>query len=703
MRTVKSAVKSYINEVYLTHCRSIKLGKIQITYIANNIISGYAKCGHVGIAHQLFDEMFQRDTVSWNPIIAGYINSGCFNRSWNIFNEMRWLRFRVDEYTFASLLKGAASNGKLICGEQLHSIVIKLEYQSDVYTASSLLDMYVKSRRVGDAYVVFNMMPFRSSVTWNAMIAGFVEKRDFQTAFELFDCMEKEGMQIHDGTIAPLLTLLNDPGYYRLTIQLHSKIIKHGLSYNNIVCNALLTAYSECGSLEHAEKLFHGGFDIHDLVSWNSMLGAYIVHKKERLAIKVFYDMQEFGFEPDIYTYTSIISACFESGTQAYGNCFHCLVIKKGLESSTAIANTLIAMYLKSSGKAMADAMRLFESIDHKDSVSWNSVLTGFSQYGLSEDAIKFFGKMRSHDVGIDHYSFSSVLRSCAVLASLHLGRQVHVLVLRTGLESNEHVAGALIFMYSKCGLLDDARRCFEDTPKDSPVTWNFIIFGYAQHGQGKLALELFYQMTKSRVKLDHVTFVAVLTACSHMGWVEEGRHIIETMESTYGIPLRMEHYSCAIDLFGRAGMLDEVKALVKSMPFEPDAMVWKTILAACKMCGDVEYAYEVASHLLEIAPEEHCTYVIMSDIYGRLKRWEEKAQLTRLMRERGVKKVPGWSWIEINNESHAFNAESSSHPNSLEIYDTLEKLMEEIRMLKLASIPEVFVLQRALADEFCE
>ncbi|KNA06851.1 hypothetical protein SOVF_177170 [Spinacia oleracea] len=650
----------------------------------------------------MFDQMSNRDTVSWNAIIAGYVNSGSFFHSWDLLTDMRRRGFVVDEFTFGSLLKGSASKGEFVCGKQLHSMVIKMGCQSDVYTASSLLDMYSKCGRIADAYMLFKIMPERSSVSWNAMIAGVVEQADFDTAFELLGGMQQEGVRIQDGAVAPLLTLLNDPEYFRLTIQLHSQIIKLGLSSNNIVCNSLLTSYSECRSLEYAEKVFTGAFDVHDLVTWNSMLGAYLLHNKDWLGFKVFIDMQECGFEPDIYTYTSVIRACFKEEYQIHGKCLHCLIIKRGLESSTAIANALIAMYLKSTAKEMADAQRLFELIDPKDPVSWNSVLTGFSQYSLNEEAINFFGKMRSHDVGIDHYSFSAVLRSCADLAALQLGRQVHVLALKSGLESNEYVAGSLIFMYSKCGLLNDARSSFEDTPKDSSITWNFIMFGYAQHGKGEITLELFHQMTESKVKLDHVTFVAVLTACSHMGWVEEGRYILKTMESKYGVPLRMEHYSCAIDLFGRAGLLDEVKSLVKSMPFEPDVTVLKTLLGACRNCGDLEYAFQVASHLIEIVPQEHCSYVILSDMYGRLNRWDEKANLTRLMRERGVKKVPGTSWIEINNESHAFNAEDNSHPNTIEIYDTLEGLTQDIRMLKDASKLEDSAEEVALLDEYC-
>ncbi|KAJ8430210.1 hypothetical protein Cgig2_006718 [Carnegiea gigantea] len=663
MRKLSSVARSCIYQASANHCRALKFGINEDVYTANNIITGYTKCGLLSVAHDLFDKMPRRDTVSWNAMIAGCVNSGDFDASWDLFNDMRRHGFLVDGYTFGSALKGIACNAELDSGEQLHSLIIKMGCLSNVFTGSALLNMYAKCGRIDNAHIVFHSISERNSVSWNAMISGYAEQGEFEAALQLLVSMDREGIKIEDGTVAPFLTLLNGSEFFTLTTQLHAKILKSGLISNNVVCNAVLTSYSECESLENAEKVFYGAFDVHDLITWNSMLGAYLLHHKERLALQLFLQMQEFGFEPDIYTYTSVLSACFEDAYQVHGKCLHCLTIKRGLESSIAISNALIAMYLKSAGKSTADALKLFDSIDHKDSVSWNSVLTGFSQFGLSEDAVKFFENMRSHDVGIDHYSFSAVLRSCADLATLQLGRQVHVLALKSGLQSNEHVASSLILMYSKCGLLEHARRSFEDTPNDSPITWNFIIFGYAQHGQGEAALELFHQMTEYKVKLNHITFVAVLTACSHMGWVEEGRHILRTMESDYGVPLRMEHYACAIDLFGRAGLLDEAKALIKSMPFEPDAMVWRTLLGACRNCGDVELASQVASHLLEIDPEEHCTYVILSDMYGRLKKWEEKASLTRLMRERGVKKVPGWSWIELNNEAHAFNAEDSSHP----------------------------------------
>ncbi|XP_007011666.2 PREDICTED: putative pentatricopeptide repeat-containing protein At3g25970 [Theobroma cacao] len=669
-------------KVLTTHCCAIKLGTLADVYTANKILNAYARCKELHIARKLFAEVLHRDIVSWNTMIAGYVNCGNLETAFEIVKDMKRCGFDFDGYTFGSLLKGVASAYRLEVGQQLHSMIVKMGYEENVYAGSAILDMYAKCEKVGDAYMVFECLPEPNSVSWNALIAGFSQMGDRSTVFWLLDCMEKEGVKVDDGTYAPLLTLLDDIEFYKLTIQIHGKIIKRGLACDNTVCNAMITSYSECGSIGDARKVFDDAVGMRDLVTWNSMLAAYLVHEKEELGFKLFLDMQRLGFEPDIYTYTSILSACFEKAHKSHGKSVHAVVIKRGLEYSVPISNALIAMYLKSNSTSMEEALSLFESMELKDRVSWNSILTGFSQIGLSEDALNFFGKMRGFIVEIDHYALSAVLRSCSDLATLQLGRQVHVLAIKLGFETNDFVASALIFMYSKCGIIQDARKSFEETPKDSSIAWNSIIFGYAQNGQGNDALDLFFLMRDTKVRLDHITFVAVLTACSHIGLVEEGLNFLKSMESDYGIPPRMEHYACAVDLFGRAGRLDEAKPLIESMPFKPDAMVWKTLLGACRVCGDIELAAQVASHLLDLEPEEHCTYIILSNMYGHLRRWGEKASVTRLMRERGVKKVPGWSWIEIKNQVHAFNAEDQSHPHCKEIYQMLGGLMEEITWL---------------------
>ncbi|KAK9274261.1 hypothetical protein L1049_019075 [Liquidambar formosana] len=731
---VETSAFAKLCEVSISHGWAIKLGTIRDTYTANNIISGYTKCrelgvahkvfdemphkdtvswnsmvagytrcGELGVAHHLFDEMPHKDTVSWNSMLAGYVNCGSFGTAWELLKTMKRCGFAVDEYSFGSILKGVACASRLDAGQQVHSVIVKTGFDGNVFVGSALLDMYAKCEKVEDAYVVFRRMPERNSVSWNALIAGYAEVGDRGTVFWLLDCMEREGVKIDDGTFAPLLTLLDDAEFYKLMMQMHAKTVKHGLASDTTVCNATITSYSDCGSVEDAERVFDGAVGTRDLVTWNSMLAAYLVHCQGGLAFKVFLDMQELGFEPDIYTYTSVISGCLEEAHQCLGKSLHGLVIKRGLDRSVSISNSLIAMYLKSNSKSMEDALNIFKYMESRDHISWNSILTGFSQIGLSENALKFFGHMRSELVVMDHYAFSAALRSCSDLATLQLGQQVHVLALKSGFESNEYVASALIFMYSKCGIIEDARKSFEATPQDSSITWNSIIFGYAQHGQGNVALDLFNLMRERKVKPDHITFVAVLTACSHIGLTEQGCNFLKSMESDYGILPRMEHYACAIDLYGRAGCLDEAKALIEAMPFEPDAMVWKTLLGACRICGDIELATQVASLLLELEPEEHCTYVLLSNMYGHFGRWDEKASVKRLMRDRRVRKVPGWSWIEVKNEVHAFNAEDRSHLHCEEIYQILDELMEEIKSLDYDATSEIMMQNLDHVDEYCD
>ncbi|KAL3741932.1 hypothetical protein ACJRO7_017416 [Eucalyptus globulus] len=684
MRALHSLVEnkgSALCKALVAHCQATVGGILRDLYTVNNILSGYTKCGEIWVAHQLFDRMRDKDAVSWNTMISGYVNSGKLERAWYFLESMRQCGLEVDAYTFSSMLKGVASAGRLDLGQQLHCLIFKHGYGRNVYAGSALLDMYAKCERVEDAYVVLQHMPQRNSVSWNALISGFAQSGDRETAFWLFDSMEHEGVKPDDGTFAPLLTLLNDHEFFKLTAQIHAKIMKRGLEWKNNVCNAAVSSYSECGSIEDAKKLFDS-IVLRDIVTWNSMLAAYLVHGEEDSAFRLFIDMWWLGIEPDFYTYTSVISACFEEARKNLGKSLHALVIKRGLERSLPISNAFIAMYIKLGNGSMDDAIHVFKSMQSKDRVSWNSMLTGYSQVGLNEDALELFAQMRSLNTEIDHYALSAVLKSCSDLATLILGQQVHALALEFGFESNEYVGSALIFMYSKCGIIKDARNSFKETFQSSSVTWNAIIFAYAQHGLGHDALDLFHLMRARRIKLDHITFVAVLTACSHIGLVEEGYGFLLSMETDYGIPPRMENYACAIDLFGRAGLVNEAKALVELMPFQPDMMVWRTLLGACRSSGNMELACQVGNQLLELEPKEHSTYVLLSDMYGRLKKWGDLARVKRLMRERGVRKVPGWSWIEVQNQVHSFNAEDRSHPLCEDIYPVLEGLMDEVRKL---------------------
>ncbi|MCH97612.1 pentatricopeptide repeat-containing protein [Trifolium medium] len=259
---------------------------------------------------------------------------------------MRISGYAFDNHTFGSILKGVARARRLELGQQLHSVMIKMRLTENVFSGSALLDMYAKCGRVDEALVVFRYMPECNYVSWNTLIAGYSRVGDLEMAFWLLRCQELEGVGIDDGTVSPLLTLLDGVEFYSLVMQLHCKIMKHGLEALSIVSNAIITAYSECCSLQDAQRVFDGAVTCRDLVTWNSMLAAYLLHKKEDLVFEIFIDMQSFGFEPDDYSYTGVISGCSVKEHKSRGESLHGLVIKRGLQVSVPISNALIAMYL---------------------------------------------------------------------------------------------------------------------------------------------------------------------------------------------------------------------------------------------------------------------------------------------------------------------------------------------------------------------
>ncbi|XP_020597258.1 putative pentatricopeptide repeat-containing protein At3g25970 [Phalaenopsis equestris] len=673
-----------------THGFLIKSGTSADIYAWNNVLAGYGRWSGVQAAHNLFDEIPQPDSVSWNSLIAAYALTGNHEQTSRLFQKMLQKSLFCNQYTLGSLLKSVSSSQFPLLGLQLHSFVIKTGLDQNVFSGTALVDMYGKFGKLADAHSAFESIAQPNTVSWNTIISAQAQQGDLTTAISLFRDMEMEGLKPDESSFATLLPLLNDPSCYSMVVQIHAKIVKFGWVVDAIVYNATITAYSECDSLIESEKLFDGMEDIRDSASWNSMLAAYAHHGFMEEAVKLFMKMQKNEIFLDIYTFTSIISACFECGQICQGRILHALVVKSGMEGVLSVSNALIGMYICNT----EEALKFFNSMELRDDVSWNSILTGFSQHGFSEDALKFFCHMRSVRARIDHYAFSAALRSCSDSAVLQLGQQIHGQVLKSSFRSNNFVSSSLIYLYSRCGIIVDARKSFDESSKDDSVSWNSMIFGYAQHGHGEVALNLFHEMQELGVEADHITFVGLLSACSHSGLVEEGSKLLESIEPVYGIRLRMEHYACGVDLFGRAGRLAKAKELIESMPFKPDPMIWMTLLGACRVHGNMDLAGPVAKSLIESEPSVHSTYVILSNMCAGLGFWDGRAMMQRAMRDRGVTKVPGWSWIEVNKKVHSFHAEDRSHPQCEEIYDGLEALMDEIEHVDNECNEESYVIQ---------
>ncbi|CAN0900500.1 Pentatricopeptide repeat-containing protein At3g49710 [Linum grandiflorum] len=454
------------------------------------------------------------------------------------------------------------------------------------------------------------------------------------------------------------------------------------LSLLAAMSNSLLTYYGKNGLLEEAKGVFLGmEEDVRDEVSWNSMIVSYGQHKEGVKAMDLFRKMVHGGLVVDVFTVASMLTAFTCRNDLSWGLQLHCRSIKTGLHCNSHVGSGLIDMYAKC-GENIHESKKVLEEVISPDSVVWNTMIACYSRDDeLSEEALHCLKQMQLAGHKPDDCSLACALSSCSTLSSPSMGKQLHALVIKSDIPSNRiQVNNSLVAMYSRCGNLEDARRLFERMTEHNSVSLNSIIAGYAQHGKGEESVWLFEQMILTNMVPTRITFVALLSACAHTGKLDEGRRYFDMMKREFGIEPEAEHFSCMIDLFGRAGKLGEATRLIQTMPFTPGIAEWATLLGACRKHGNMKLAEKAAKKLLQLEPTNATPYILLSNIYMDSGKWEDVARIRKLMRDRGIKKIPGCSWIELRKKVHVFVAEDNSHPMMKQIRDHLNWIMMKIK-----------------------
>lgn len=536
------------------------------------------------------------------------------------------------------------------------------------------------------AHQLFDQIPQPDLVSYNTLISAYADCGETEQALSLFKDMRDRSFDMDGFTLSGLITACCSNVF--LMKQLHCFAVYGGFDNYTSVNNSLLTYYGKNGLLDEAKRVFHEMDEIKDEVSWNSMIVAYGQHRKGEKALELFQEMVRMGVVVDMFTLATILTAftCVEDllgGLQ-----FHAKLIKCGFHQNSHVGSGLIDLYAKCSG-GMQDCRKVFEEIRSPDLVLWNTMISGYSQNEeFSEDALECFRKMQQVGYCPDDCSFVCVISACSSLSPT-VGKQIHALTIKSFIPSNQiSVNNALVAMYSKCGNLQDARWLFDRMPEYNTVSLNSMIAGYAQHGVEMESLYLFEWMLQKNIPPTSVTFISVLSACVHTGKVQEGQKYFSIMTDQFGIEPEAEHYSCMIDLFGRAGKLTEAEKLIEAMPVSPGTFGWAALLSACRTHGNTELALKAANQLLQLEPSNAVPYVMLANIYSSAGKWEEVATIRRLMRDRGVKKKPGCSWIEVNKRVHVFVAGDSSHPMIKEIHVYLEEM--SMKMKRAGYVPDV-------------
>lgn len=583
----------------------------------NAMISGYLLNGQLDPARQVFDQMPQRDLVSWNVMISGYVRNKSLSAARNLFEMMP----KRDVVSWNTMLSGYAQNGYADAARRIFDRML----EKNEISWNGLLAAYVQNGRIEEACMLFESKANWEVVSWNSLMGGFVKQKRLGDAKWIFDRMP----------------------------------VRDEVSWNTMI-----TGYAQNNYLAEAQRLFEEA-PVKDVFTWTAMVSGYVQNGKVDEARMIFDAMPE----KNTVSWNAMIAGYVQTKRMDMAReLFEAMTCK-----NVASWNTMITGYAQSG--EITHARNLFDRMPQHDCISWAAIIAGYAQSGYSEDSLRLFIEMKRYGERLNRSPFTSVLSTCANLASLELGKQLHGQLVKVGFEAGCFVGNALLVMYCKCGSVEEAYHAFEEIVDKDVISWNTMIAGYARHGFGKDALMLFKSMKTVGIKPDDITMVGILSACSHTGLVEKGTEYFYSMNRDYGVIPNSKHYTCMVDLLGRAGRLDEAQNLMKNMPFEPDAATWGALLGACRLYGKTELAEKAAEVIFEMEPENAGMYVLLSNLYAASGRWGDVSKMRLKMRDRGVKKVTGYSWLEVQNKVHTFSVGDTLHPEKDRIYAYLEEL----------------------------
>ncbi|KAG4984795.1 hypothetical protein GLYMA_12G001100v4 [Glycine max] len=679
LASVLSAIASLaaLNHGLLVHAHAIKQGFESSIYVASSLINMYGKCQMPDDARQVFDAISQKNMIVWNAMLGVYSQNGFLSNVMELFLDMISCGIHPDEFTYTSILSTCACFEYLEVGRQLHSAIIKKRFTSNLFVNNALIDMYAKAGALKEAGKHFEHMTYRDHISWNAIIVGYVQEEVEAGAFSLFRRMILDGIVPDEVSLASILSACGNIKVLEAGQQFHCLSVKLGLETNLFAGSSLIDMYSKCGDIKDAHKTY-SSMPERSVVSVNALIAGYAL-KNTKESINLLHEMQILGLKPSEITFASLIDVCKGSAKVILGLQIHCAIVKRGLLcGSEFLGTSLLGMYMDS--QRLADANILFSEFSSlKSIVMWTALISGHIQNECSDVALNLYREMRDNNISPDQATFVTVLQACALLSSLHDGREIHSLIFHTGFDLDELTSSALVDMYAKCGDVKSSVQVFEElATKKDVISWNSMIVGFAKNGYAKCALKVFDEMTQSCITPDDVTFLGVLTACSHAGWVYEGRQIFDVMVNYYGIEPRVDHYACMVDLLGRWGFLKEAEEFIDKLEVEPNAMIWANLLGACRIHGDEKRGQRAAKKLIELEPQSSSPYVLLSNMYAASGNWDEARSLRRTMIKKDIQKIPGCSWIVVGQETNLFVAGDISHSS----YDEISKALKHLTAL---------------------
>ncbi|XP_075499243.1 LOW QUALITY PROTEIN: pentatricopeptide repeat-containing protein At3g22150, chloroplastic-like [Primulina tabacum] len=674
------------------HCHILRSHVNPSRIVYNSLLNMYLACllseVHLlrcDMVARLFKTMRKRNVVSWNTMISWYAKSSKFVEAVGIFLMMMKTDVKPTVVSFVNLFPAVAGLRDIEIANLVFGMVVKLgdEYVNDLFVVSSAISMYAEVGCLDTARKIFNNCSEKNAHVWNAMIGSYVQNNCPIDALELFcNALEYQNDDdIDDVTFLLALTAASQLQCLDVAQQLHSYLIKISFASSIVLLNAVIALYSRCNWICDSFKVF-SEMQERDVVSWNSMIFALVQNGLDDEGLMLVYEMQKHGFSTDDVTITALLSAASNLRDLEIGKQTHAYLIRHCIQFS-GMESYLIDMYAKSGLTQAAETIFNSNCKDDRDQASWNAMISGSMQNGLIGQSFIIFQQMMEENVIPNAMTLVSILPACSQSGNIGLGKLLHGFAIRNFMDQNVFVSSAMVDMYSKSGAIVYAERVFMTTTGKNSVTCTNMILGYGQHGMVEKAFMLFYSMEEWGVDPDAVTFVAVLSACSYAGLIDEGIEIFELMECKYGIRPSREHYACIVDMLGRVGRVVEAYDFALRLGKEGNVSgIWGSLLAACKIHKNFELGKSVANKLLEIEGAGRITgyHVLLSNMHAEEGNWEDVKSLRQEMLQKGWTKEVGCSWIDASGYANCFTSKDRRHPQCAEIYQLLKVLSENMK-----------------------
>ncbi|XP_064998139.1 pentatricopeptide repeat-containing protein At4g13650-like [Musa acuminata AAA Group] len=641
------------------HGRAIAFGLRHNLYVASLLIARYFHFGDPATARLVFDDGRRggpSKTLLWNSLIRGYLNDGRPRSALHVYREMVAARplaqCEPDRVTFHLVITACTHLSEFDLGSRVGGHARAKGLDSDLMVGTALLDMHGKAGEIGSARKVFDGMASRDVVAWNAMIAGYSRIGSLYEAVSLFNVMRLgQGVLPSEATLVSLISGCGRSGSPKDGEAIHADAIKLGFEASLFVLNSLIEMYTNCDCLGVACKLFDR-MVFKDGVSWSTMIGGYVQHKRPYDALKLFeWMIMNTQTPPTRSILVNVILACADLGDWEEGK----LIEEKYLTSKQSesawdpsMVTTLAYMYAKC-GK-LDVSLNLLDRVEVRgDTIAWNAVMKAYAELGIVDEVLYLTLVMQRRGINPDLVTIVTLLSAISHTTFLKKVMEAHAQIIKRGFEMERQIANCLVDAYAKSGSITDSSKVFEDIAEKDVVSWSTMIKAFAWEGKVAEVLNHFELMRETDTRPNHFTFLSLLSACSHAGLAEKGWKIFNCMKEEYGLEPGVEHLTCLVDMFCRAARLSDAYSLLKNVMQRTisHAALWNTLLSACRLHGDVVIGEAAARHLFQLEPENAANHKMLADIYISAGRRDDANGVLRLLNANGLDSIPGCSWYE--------------------------------------------------------